>query len=796
MAWRIRSGASGTRDTILSSDPGLSRLHQAVSAAVAMTGAMAVEYGFGTALGEDAQGVLVTIMLGTVTAMMGSMALGGIPAATQVWTAAGFPVALGTGLVLGILAGGSTSLMLAVFVAVMFAAVYIRRFGPAFFFYGFMVWMGYFFAAFLHPTLAQLPLQLAAVAVSTAWVLLLSLTALRTNTRRTLRRVRGAFDARARAVARAAADLLVLDAPDPARLARARRALHGRQLRLAETALMIEGWSGRPGALPGGWTGPALRRRVLDLQLAVEALATAADSLAVADGPLRAEAVRIARAVAAGDLATVERLAVPLLDPSALVPRPVGTRGPAAHGADGQWAAHQLAAAALEYADLFRQGEAPPATDRHPREYTPAVQLAMGNLPGSAAIAGGVAARGHRWNALARMRLTTRQAIQVAVAGGLAILVGREINEQRYYWAVIATFVAFTGTATRSETTLKAVNRVAGTLVGLGAGIGLVHLTAGHTYTALAVIILAMSCGFYLVRISYALMIFFVTIMVSQLYSILDEFSPGLLVLRLEETAAGAAIGILVGLLVLPTSTRDTVHSARTTFFSAVSALLDGAAGRLDGSAPAADLDAMARAIDHQVRGLALVAGPLTRPLIWGNDPRLTRHRLTLYAAVSRRCRALALAPRRTADPQAMAGFAGAARSLAAAAAHLADRPALTAAPHREVEQHLRDAEYALLARRPERPAPLPLPPVSLPLLQLTQLLRELAAVRPLSGAKHRRTPEPKLRLLAGSADVPAAAERTADAAPAGAPAPSGARVRAHAADPAAPQDRTDRVPR
>ncbi|WP_345655885.1 FUSC family protein, partial [Streptomyces tremellae] len=676
MAWRIRSGASGTRDTILSSDPGLSRLHQAVSAAVAMTGAMLLEYGFGTALGEDAQGVLVTIMLGTVTAMMGSMALGSIPAKTQVWTAAGFPFALGTGLVLGILAGGSTALMLTVFVAVMFAAVYIRRFGPAFFFYGFMVWMGYFFAAFLHPTLDQLPLQLAAVAVSTAWVLLLSLTALRTITRRTLRRVRGAFDARARAVARAAADLLALDAPDPARLTRARKALHRRQLRLAETALMIEAWSGTPGALPGGWTGPALRRRVLDLQLAVEALATAADSLAVADGPLRAEAVCIARAMAAGDLGTVERLAVPLLDPSALVPRPVGTRGTGAHGthsADGQWAAHQLAAAALEYADLARQGDAPPATDQGPQGYTPAVQLAMGNLPGSAAIAGGVAARGHRWNALARMRLTTRQAIQVAVAGGLAILVGREINEQRYYWAVIATFVAFTGTATRSETTVKAVNRVAGTLVGLGAGIGLVHLTAGHTYTALAVIILAMSCGFYLVRISYALMIFFVTIMVSQLYSILNEFSPGLLVLRLEETAAGAAIGILVGLLVLPTSTRDTVHSARTTFFSAVSALLDGVAGRLDGSAPAADLDAMARAIDHQVRGLALVAGPLTRPLIWGNDPRLTRHRLTLYAAVSRRCRALALAPRRTADPRAAAGFAGAARSLAAAAAHLAD---------------------------------------------------------------------------------------------------------------------------
>ncbi|MBP0457342.1 FUSC family protein [Streptomyces montanisoli] len=731
-------------------------------------------------------------MLGTIVAMMGSMALGGIPATTKVWTAAGFPFALGTGLVLGILVSGSTTLMLSAFVVVMFAAVYIRRFGPAFFFYGFMVWMGYFFAAFLHPTLAQLPGQLAAVAVSAAWVLLLSLTVLRTNTRRTLRRIRQAFDARSRAVARAAADLL--ESEDPQKAGRRRRLLHARQLGLAETALMIEGWSGQPGALPGGWSGPALRRRMLDLQLAVEALATAAGSATEADGPTRQAAARIARALADRDLAAVERLALPLLDPSALVPRPTGRpgdRGPgsmalpaaptSASGAtgavEGVWAASHLAAAAMEYVDLARQGDAPPATGTSEQEYEPAVQLAMGNLPGSAAIAGGVAARGRHWNVFARMKLTTRQAIQVAVAGGVAILVGREINEQRYYWAVIAAFVAFTGTATRSETTLKATNRVAGTLVGLGAGIGMVHVTAGHTLTALAVIILAMACGFYLVRISYGLMIFFVTIMVSQLYSILNEFSPGLLMLRLEETAAGAAIGILVGLLVLPTSTRDTLHSARTTFYSALSTLLEGVAGRLDGSEPETDLDAQARAIDHQVRGLALVASPLTRPLVWGNDPRLTRHRLTLYAAVSRRGRTLALAPQRLEVPNAAAEYADAARSLAAAAAHLADHPALTAAPHADVEQHLRDAEHTVLARRPECSAQLP--PVGLALTQLGQLLRELAAVRPLSGPKHRRTPPPKLRLLASSASGTSGA--SGDSGPAGEedgrPEPPGGRV-------------------
>ena len=66
----------------------------------------------------------------------------------------------------------------------------------------------------------------------------------------------------------------------------------------------------------------------------------------------------------------------------------------------------------------------------------------------------------------------------------------------------------------------------------------------------LVVVITSMSCGFYLVNISYASMIFFVTIMVAQLYSALHVFTTGLLWLRLEETAVGAGIGIAVALVV------------------------------------------------------------------------------------------------------------------------------------------------------------------------------------------------------------------------------------------------------
>ena len=43
---------------------------------------------------------------------------------------------------------------------------------------------------------------------------------------------------------------------------------------------------------------------------------------------------------------------------------------------------------------------------------------------------------------------TTKQAIQVAIAASLAIVVGELVSPSRWYWAVIAAFVIFAGTNT------------------------------------------------------------------------------------------------------------------------------------------------------------------------------------------------------------------------------------------------------------------------------------------------------------------------------------------------------------
>lgn len=704
-----------TREWVQASDPGLSRLRMAASAAGAMATALAVELGFATVMHAGPAGSLIAMVLGAMVAMLGSMALTAGGAWTKVITAAFFPVAIGAGMILGVAVGGRTDLMLAVFVAVMFVAVFVRRFGPAFFSYGFMFWLGYFFASLLHAKLAMLPFFMEAVALASAWALLLSLTVSRANPTRTLERTVRAFDARARGVIRACAELLEFPGrgQDPRTRRRLRRRIHGQERRLAEAALMVEGWAAEPAALPPGRSAAALRRQLIEAQQALDALVATTQSLADAGGECCAAAGRIARRLARRDDAGAERRARELKK----IGKPDRTeRQESGADDDARRSAYRFADATIAFVSLSRaarhldagdEGSKAMDTDR----FEPAASLVMGNLPGSPSVAKGLSARGARWNPLARLDLTSRQAIQVAVASGLAILAGRALSPTRYYWAAIAAFIMFSGTATRSETFLKGLNRVIGTALGLTAAVGLAELTAGHPIAIVATIVLSMFCGFYLIRVGYAYMIFFITIMVAQLYTVFHEFTPGLLVLRLEETAIGAGVGFAVALLLMPLSTRDTVRNARREVLEALAKLLDAAADRVEadhaddavtaaGCEKPANLYALSRTLDDRIRRLALVTEPLTRPLLGGGNFAVARHRLNQYVATATSARALivALEDRR---PGALDRRLGeAARALAAAAANLADaRPSQAGSA---VAGPLAKAEAALSGLDPE----------------------------------------------------------------------------------------------
>ena len=290
--------------------------------------------------------------------------------------------------------------------------------------------------------------------------------------------------------------------------------------------------------------------------------------------------------------------------------------------------------------------------------------------------------------------MTSRQAVQVALAGVAAIGLGTLLSPTRYYWAVITAFVMFTGTGTRYETVNKGVARIVGTVIGLVVAVLLAHVTAGHHVVVLALILVSVFGAFYLAKVSQAAMTFFVTVLLAEMYTVLGTFSDAVLVLRLGETAVGAAAGIGVALLFAPLSTRATVRSARDAMLDSMATLLESVASSAEG-APSLDLDAQVRRLDDDARRLTLVARPLTRHVGWGSTSPRTARRLRLYIAAVSQCRALVIAVQRR-PPSAPTASAAAARAIAEAVRALSALPPGSVVP--DAMEPLATGEHALFA--------------------------------------------------------------------------------------------------
>jgi uncharacterized membrane protein YccC len=246
-----------------------------------------------------------------------------------------------------------------------------------------------------------------------------------------------------------------------------------------------------------------------------------------------------------------------------------------------------------------------------------------GWLPGSAQVSAVASLEaGSRRGDRVRLAPYTRTAIQMGVAVGASIALGDVLSGRRFYWAVIAAFITFMGANNSGEQSRKAVFRVTGTVVGILIGSLVVDVVGHHTYWSIAVILVSLFFGFYLMRINYAFMTIGITVMVSQLYVQLGEFSNSLLLLRLEETAIGAAVAIAVVTLVLPLRTRRVLRVAMRNHVEAVGRLVDHSSGHLLGDDHEEEhtLRADARSVDASYQALLATAVPLRRSLFGSLD--------------------------------------------------------------------------------------------------------------------------------------------------------------------------------
>jgi uncharacterized membrane protein YccC len=211
-------------------------------------------------------------------------------------------------------------------------------------------------------------------------------------------------------------------------------------------------------------------------------------------------------------------------------------------------------------------------------------------------------------------RVTTRQAIQATAGGALALAAGLLLSEQRWYWAVGATWWIFVNTASRGETLVRGFRRVLGTLIGIPIGLAVVVPLHGAAVPSAVLVAIGVFGIFYTAAVSHTWMVFFVTMMAGALYGLLGVLDPALLVLRLAETAAGALGAMLAVLLVLPVTTHATTDAWVQRALRCVHACTSEATARLAGS-PTADPAPRITELEALLGRVRLSLAPLVHPL-------------------------------------------------------------------------------------------------------------------------------------------------------------------------------------
>ncbi|WP_345588299.1 FUSC family protein [Streptomyces marokkonensis] len=247
-------------------------------------------------------------------------------------------------------------------------------------------------------------------------------------------------------------------------------------------------------------------------------------------------------------------------------------------------------------------------------------------------------------------RITTRQAVQATAGAGFALVVGQLVSEERWYWAVGATWWVFVNTTSRGDTLVRGFRRVLGTVVGIGLGFLIAVPLAG---SAAPTAVLAAVCVFgifYTAAVSYTWMMLCVTVLAELLYGLLDFLSPGLLALRLAETGVGALGAALAVLFVLPVTTHAVTDAWIQRALRCVHACTAEAAARLAGTRGADPAPRVAE-LEQLLGRVRLSVAPLVHPLnpMYGRKRR-ARRVLALLDDCAREIRGLVAV---AADPEA-----------------------------------------------------------------------------------------------------------------------------------------------
>ncbi|MFM0164410.1 FUSC family protein [Paraburkholderia sediminicola] len=220
-----------------------------------------------------------------------------------------------------------------------------------------------------------------------------------------------------------------------------------------------------------------------------------------------------------------------------------------------------------------------------------------------------------QWFADLRTRLCWLPAARATTAAFLAMLIGHSLSPERWFWAVITTFVVFLGTRSRADTVYRGAQRLAGTLAGALVSVLLVAPLHDSPVLLVAAMVLCVFGWAYYILSAYAPGVFFITVLVGLVYGELGFAMGPLVELRIEEVLVGCLVSFAVAILMMPLAATRHVETRLGAVLGALREVvrLAGSAAQTSETAPAM------RKLDRAWHELRIALKPLQtqRVVVW-----------------------------------------------------------------------------------------------------------------------------------------------------------------------------------
>ncbi|MFI9599431.1 FUSC family protein [Streptomyces sp. NPDC052043] len=586
------------RHGLVVTDPGLNRLTSGLRALLAAAASVGTLYGILIGAGVGPNALPVAVLGGSV-----GMAASGMPRDPTLRgrriTAALMVVPAMVGATIGAAAEPSPTASIVALVVVVLIGVWVRRFGPRFIALGMLLFMACYFALLLQFPISQVAWLALATVVGTAWAYLVRFHLVPERPAKTLRLGVRTFYAKVATLLDPLVDAVSAGRWDPDLVHAVRTDL--RQLRQCGAFLEGRLRATDPTAMNGTPPPSDLRLRLFDAELA-------AGNLAAATRRIAGEGTRVPRALRAELAGLLEgaqeqvrhqgssmtSAGVSAAPRDSAVPERLSPE----HWPEPARRVHTAVSELLSALDTTHE-ETEKTTDD--------------SVTSAAEVTADTTAAGARRLDQGRLAPTSRQAIQAAVATGLALLAGTAISPGRQYWAAIAAFVVFSGTETADETIVKGIQRLIGTLIGAVIGFGVAGFTGGNPAVVLPLVAVCVFGVNYSLSFSYTWAVFWVTMMISLLYQYLGKLSPVALELRGLETLVGAVIALAAAAFLMPTRTREKVRGDLVAVLHTIDAIIDSSASILKGDSDRGTLSRHGLELDQHMHRLHNSVAPLRR---------------------------------------------------------------------------------------------------------------------------------------------------------------------------------------